>query len=155
MRAADRDMFASALLSIAPLDARELAAVFTLCTMARFEESTWILRGGECAEHCYFILRGLVRELYVGENGEEHTRVFVREQQITGSLLDLLSGAPSVTWIQTLERTEAIKLRYRELDALAAQLPSLQVVLRRVAEALYVRKARREHDMLALSAGER
>src|SRR5262245_49387124 len=106
MRAADRETFASNLRSIAPLDARELAAVFALCTTARFDAGTWILRGGERAEHCYFILRGLVRELYVGENGEEHTRVFVRERQITGSLLDLLSGAPSVTWIQALERTE-------------------------------------------------
>ena len=85
-------------------------------------------------------------------SGQEHTRTFIAEGQVTGSLLDLLSGEPSVTWIQALEPTETLAWRYRDFDALCARVPELHVVARRSAEALYVRKTRREHEMLALPA---
>ncbi len=96
-----------------------------------------------------------MRELYVDEAGREVTRVFVDAGQTTGSLLDLLSGEPSVTFIQALEPTETVAVRYRDFDALTARFAELQLAARRIAEALYVRKARREHEMLALSAAER
>lgn len=101
------------------------------------------------------MIRGLVRELYVGEDGEEHTRTFIADGQMTGSLLDLLSNEPSVTWIQALEPTMTITFCYRDLDALSSRFPEFHVVGRRHAEALYVQKSRREHDLLALSAAER
>ena len=96
-----------------------------------------------------------MRELYVGGDGREHTRAFLQEGCFAGSLLDLLSDAPSVTWIEALEPTEAVVWPYRGLESLCERFPELQVVMRRYAERLYVRKAKREHDMMALSATER
>ena len=51
-----------------------------------------MLRAGEQAHSSFFVARGLVREFYVSDSGEEHTRVFVPEGQLTSSLLDLISG---------------------------------------------------------------
>ena len=136
-----------------PQDARsELSALMRPLT---FQAGSFLLRGGELAESSFFVMRGLVRELYIAENGAEHTRTFVKEGQFTGSLLDLLSGQPSVTWIQALEPTDVLVADYRAWNALCPRYPALEHCLRRFTEELYVRKARREHDMLALSARER
>jgi CRP-like cAMP-binding protein len=120
-----------------------------------FRAGEWLLRAGEEAHQSHFIVRGLVRELYVGEGGEERTRVFAAEHEFTGSLLDLISGEPSITWIQALEDTDTLAFRYRDFERLCERHPDLQRCAWRNAQALYVRKARREWEMLALTAQER
>jgi CRP-like cAMP-binding protein len=144
-----------ALRSLAPVSEEAMAALMALTHLRQFAPGEWLLRGGEQAVWCYLVVQGLARELYVGQDGTEHTRAFVSEGHMTGSLLDLLSGAPSVTWIEALEPTVARAWSWSELDRLCASYPELQLVLRRAAERLYARKARREHEMLALSATER
>lgn len=114
-----------------------------------------LLRAGDRATHSFFVVKGLVRELYVGDDGAEHTRSFVAEHQTTGSLLDLLSGQPAVTFIEALEPTDTLTFLYADFDRLCAKHADLNHLARRNAEAVYVRKARREHEMLALSADER
>jgi len=126
-----------------------------LLSPRRFEKDEWLLRGGERTRLCYFIARGLVRELYVDAAGAEHTRSFLPEGFFTGSLVDLLSGAPAITWIQALEPTETLAFPYADYNEPCNRYPSLDRVGRRFAEALYVRKVMREYQLLALSAQER
>ncbi len=137
------------------LTAPTLAALERLALRRDFERGSWLLEGGERAEFLFLLTGGLVRELYVTPEGEEHTRSFVDAGAITGSLLDLLSGEPAVTWIQALEPTQTLAWRYADFDALARRTPELETLARRHAEALAVRKTRREFEMLALSAPER
>jgi len=120
-----------------------------------FAAGAHLLEAGARAEWVHLVTRGLVREYYVTGDGEEHTRSFVAEGGATGSLLDLLSGAPAVTWIQALERTETIAWRFDAFRALSSRHPELESLARANAEALAVRKTRREHDMLALDAAAR
>lgn len=115
----------------------------------------YLLRGGERATHVMAVLEGLLREHYVDAHGVEHTRSFVREGEVSGSLVDLLSGRPAMTYVEALEPTRALVFPYDALDALSAEHPSLTEVLRRSAEALAVRKTRREHELLTKSADER
>jgi CRP-like cAMP-binding protein len=151
--AAKETALAASFLRLSPHEA--VAALAARTTTKRFAAGDFLLRGGERAELVFFVVRGLVRELYVGDDGREHTRSFVAEGQPTGSLLDLLSGAPSVTWIQALEETATLAFRYAEFEALCERYPALHLEARRHVEALYVKKARREHEMLALSAAAR
>jgi CRP/FNR family transcriptional regulator, anaerobic regulatory protein len=144
-----------ALRDLAPVGDAAIDALLERTVERAFDAGAWLLRAGERAEWCFLIARGLVRELYVDEAGQEHTRSFLAEGHVTGSLLDLLSGAPSITWIQALEPTATLAWRYRDFNALAERFAELHVVARRQAEGLYVRKTRREHEMLALSASER
>ncbi len=78
----------------------------TACAVERrFRAGDLLIGGGARAEWLHVLVHGLVREFYVTAAGDEHTRVFVAEGGVTGSLLDLRSGAPAVTWIQALEPT--------------------------------------------------
>jgi len=66
----------------------------------RLDMGAYHLRAGEQAHWCFFVETGLARQLYVDDQRSEHIRSFVADGQLTGSLLDLISGAPSVTWIE-------------------------------------------------------
>ncbi len=151
----DRNALFASLRKLWPVSEAALLALADLVTPRSFATGAWLLQAGDRAEHCFFIARGLVRELYVGEQGQEHTRAFMAAGQVTGSLLDLVSAEPAVTWIQALEPTDTLAWRYADFNALCERFPELHAVARRTAEALAIRKTRREHEMLAMSAAER
>jgi len=128
------------------------------CAISRprsFGKGELLLRAGERAEWGFVLRSGLVREYYVGESGIEHTRSFIAEGQVTGSLLDLLSSGAAITWIEALEPTLTVAFRFADFVGLYPGFHELESIARRHSERLYVLKARREHDMLALSAGAR
>jgi CRP-like cAMP-binding protein len=152
---AQRTLLAAAMRRVAPLDDASIAAVANLCEARDFVPGEWLLRGGERARDGFLVLDGLARELYVDAAGDEHTRAFTTPGGFTGSLLDLLGDAPSVTWIQALLPTRVLAFPYARFDALCSTSPALTQFARRLAERLYVRKAQREHELLALTAAER
>ena len=141
--------------TLSPLGDEALRRLAGLLQPRSFGASQWLLEGGQPALWCHFVTSGLTRELYIGEDGAEHTRAFTTAGHFTGSLLDLLSGEPSVTWVQALEPSTTLAFRWADFQALCEQHAELQRLARRVAETLYVRKARREHELLALSAASR
>lgn len=138
-----------------PLPALVVAELGALLRPRRFRPGERLLSPGERAEQAHFVVRGLVRELYLDRSGHEHTRAFVGERGFTGSLRDLLDEGPSITLIEALEPTHTLGFDYRHFRALCDRQPELAQVALRFTEALYARKAEREHDLLALSAGER
>lgn len=145
----------AALRSYGPLSDRAARSLAPLVTPRSFEPGAWLLQAGQRAKWVYFVAQGLVRELYIDEAGREQTRRFLTRLQVTGSLLDLLSKTPAVTWIQALEPTETLAWPYQEMVALADEHPELERIIRRFTEALYLEKARREHQLLALGAAAR
>jgi CRP-like cAMP-binding protein len=149
------DPIRAPLRQLGALPARALGALAALACRRSFGQGELLLRAGERAEWVFLIVKGLVRELYLTGAGVEHTRAFMAEGQITGSLRDLLSNQPSVTWIEALEATEVVAWPYAAFERLCDRHPALERAARRNAESLYLRKAQREYDMLALSASER
>jgi CRP-like cAMP-binding protein len=148
-------LLARALVGFGPLSSDALAAWSERTKERRFDPHSFLLRAGERAEWCFLLISGLVREYYVDESGAEHTRSFIPEGGATGSLLDLLSGEPALTFIEALEPTHVLAFRYSDFDALSQRFADIGHIARRNAEALYARKARREHEMLALGASAR
>ena len=148
-------LLARALVRFGPVSAEALAAWSARTTERRFDARSFLLRAGERAQWCFLLVSGLAREYYVDESGAEHTRSFIPEGSATGSLLDLLSDGPAVTFIEALEPTHVLAFRYSDFEALSQRFADVGAIARRHAEALYVRKARREHEMLALGARAR
>jgi CRP-like cAMP-binding protein len=114
-----------------------------------------LLRAGEPATQVFFVASGLLREYYLDRDGGEATRRFCGAGEISGSLADLIAGGPSSVSIDVLEPGALLGVDWASVDALAERHPSMMKLLRRLAEALYVRKMRREFEMLTLSAAQR
>lgn len=84
-------LVAAALSRFAPVGAQAADAFAAITTRRSFAAGGWLLRAADRATHAHLVVNGLVRELYLGPEGQEHTRPIVAEGQVTGSLLDLLS----------------------------------------------------------------
>ena len=140
---------------LAPIPDGEWRTFLSQCTVRVLDDGEHLLRQGHSARDIAFVCHGLLREYYTTEGGEEFTRTFCPAGTATGSLYDLMVDAPAITGIQALESSRLVLQSYREFDAACARHPSWAQVARRSAEQLYVRKVRREYEMLIMSAAER
>jgi CRP-like cAMP-binding protein len=145
----------AALERLSPLDDASFRALAGSILERRVSTSDVLLRAGEVSRFAIFVRSGLLREYYVDDEGRVATRRLCVEGEFSGSLADLLSGAPSMTWIEALEDGELLLLPWAVFDALTRVHPPLQALARRIAEDLYLRKCRREFEMLTLPAATR
>ena len=153
--ATDLERLHQALDRINPLTDEAWAAIEPLASSRSVTAGQHLLRSGEQATRIIFITRGLVREYYLDGAGHESTRRFCREDELTGSLADLLAGGAAAVSIETLDPSTILELDWTAVDSLSNHHPSLMKLIRRFAEGLYVRKMRREFEMLTLPAAER
>jgi CRP-like cAMP-binding protein len=98
------------------------------------------------------VVSGVLREVYVDVRGAERTRGFSFEGDFVGSWADVLARRASRTRVEALRPA---KVRCFPVARLLQPSPGLDVVLRLVAERLYVRKSDREYELLTMSAAER
>lgn len=113
------------------------------------------LRAGDWATHVFIVESGLLREYHLDREGRQATRNFSFEGSLSGSLADLLSGAPAISYIEALEPTTLLSIPWASIESIAQADIHWQVLLRRIAERLYVQKVHREHAMLTLTGVER
>lgn len=98
---------------------------------------------------------GLLREYFVLPDGTERGKAFVACGEPTGSLADLISGVPSRAFIVAIEPSRILVASYAEYRALVARSPAWQRVHSGLLERLFLRKAEREYELVALDAEAR
>lgn len=155
MTPADQQKLSAVLGALAPLPTESVARAVADFSVRVLEPGQHLLRAGDHAHTVALIDSGLLREYYVGSDGAEQVRTFCTEGQFTGSLYDLLTRKPALVNIEALEPTRLLVTSWEGFQARCEREPAWHLVGRRIAEALYLRKATREHQMLALTATER
>jgi CRP-like cAMP-binding protein len=140
---------------ISPLSEAAWAATLVLISSRNVAAGDHLLHAGARASRFFFVRSGLLREYYVDAAGRESTRQFSTEGEFSGSLADLLSADVAAVSIEALADSAILEADWTKLNALTEQHPSLMKLLRHITERLYVRKTRREFEMLTLSAAER
>jgi CRP-like cAMP-binding protein len=153
--AADRDQLRAALRRVAPLtdeDCLQLDSAARFVELARGEQ---FLRAGDVATQCGTLLAGIVREHYPLADGREVTRGFAGPGDGVGSLSDLIGGEPSRSSVVAETDARIAVVPWATLRELARTQRAWTHFLARVTERLYLRKAEREYELLALDAAER
>jgi CRP-like cAMP-binding protein len=101
------------------------------------------------------VLRGVMREYYPLADGGEVTRGFAGPGDGIGSLSDLLSGQPSRSSVVAEADTTAAVVPWGHVREVAERVPAWARYLAQVTERLYLLKAAREFELLALDAEQR
>jgi CRP-like cAMP-binding protein len=143
------------LLEISPLSDVAILPIMAHVRRSELNAGGFLLRAGDRAANAFIVVKGLLREFHLDREGRQATRGFSSEGSLSGSLADLISGAPAISHIESLEPTIVLSIPWTEIDRTAQTNMQWQVFLRRVAERLYVQKVHREHAMLTLTAAER
>lgn len=110
------------------------------------------LRGGEAAAQVALICEGTLRESYALADGRERIRAFGTPGDFAGSLSDLLRGGPARCEVIACTPARLLTLPWAELQRAVAARPAWRAVLAAVTQHLYLAKAEREYELLALDA---
>ena len=155
LTAAERAAFVEQLRRAAPLDDADLEALAADTRVRPVPARAHFLRTGDVAVDCGTVLVGLVREYFPLEDGREVTRGFAGPGSYVGSLSDLISGEPARSSVIAEVDSRIAVVPWRRIRELAAQRPAWAGFIARVTERLYLAKAAREYELLALDAEAR
>jgi CRP-like cAMP-binding protein len=151
----DRATFRAMLRRIGTLADDDFAAVEAHARVRRLARGELFLRPGDHAVECGTILSGLIREYFLLADGREVTRGFAGPGDNVGSLSDLLLGAPAHSSVVAEADARVVIIPWRRFRAIADQRPAWAQVIAGITERLYLAKAAREYELLALDAEAR
>jgi CRP-like cAMP-binding protein len=152
---AERAAWAQRLRALAPLDDAELAALGARLVGVDLRRREHFLSSGSVPHRVGVVLRGVLREAFIHSDGTERTRNFAVEGDFAGSLSDLLRGGPARALVVAEEDARVLCLPWSVVRETLPRSASLQAVLHRATERLYLLKSEREYELLALDAAGR
>ena len=154
-RSDDASIFAASVRALSPLNDRELAAAYAIVRPRELQRGEYLLRAGERACETAIVVRGLMREHFVMADGTERTKAFVMVGHPTGSIADLLSGAPSRAYIVAEEPTRLLCASFSESLALAERSAGWHHYGVQLLQRILLVKAEREYELLGMDAHSR
>lgn len=102
-----------------------------------------------------FVFSGVLREYYLTDQGSEYIKSFNFPGEFTGSYFDLLTEQPSTCNIRAITDCVLGVAKFSDFRNLFQEDISWERLGRIFAESLFLKKARREYELLALDAEER
>ena len=155
LRAADLAWWRATLARQAPLAEADLAAVTPHVTARTLAPGEAYLRSGAPAVAVGLLRAGLVREAFVLADGRERVRAFGIAGDFAGSLSDLLRGGGARCDVIACAPTRVLTLPWAVIERAAATRPAWRALVAAVTQRLYLLKAEREYELLALDARAR
>ncbi|MFI5148759.1 MAG: Crp/Fnr family transcriptional regulator [Bacteroidia bacterium] len=102
-------------------DFPKLIELFGHCT---YRKNAMLFSAGELVKHTWFILKGCVRQYYIGPEGRERIIYFAREGNWCGELNSFLHEEPTKLSMQALEDVEAIYLTRTNWEKAITTIPA-------------------------------
>lgn len=151
----DRAWWRAALQGQAALAEDDLAALAAEVRVRPLAVGEAYLRAGEPARQVALIRAGIVRESYPLPDGKERIRAFGTAGDFAGSLSDLLRGGQARCEVIACTPARLLTVPWAAVQKAAAERPAWRGLLAAVTQRLYLAKAEREYELLALDAAAR
>jgi CRP-like cAMP-binding protein len=137
-----------------PLPENEWADFSDKLLLKSFRKGEFLIREGQVENYIYFLNKGTTRHYFI-KDGKEYTVDFQFEGGFVTAYYSFITREPSPIFIELLEDAEAVAITYQSLHAFYGKHPNGEKVGRLMAESQYVRRLRKEMDLLSLTAEER
>jgi CRP-like cAMP-binding protein len=113
---------------------------------------TLLMNAGDNPDLAGVVLSGVVSEYYLHDDGSEHVRGFALAGYTFGSLSDALMQLPSRVFVRAETAATVLLIEWSRVEALAATSIEWERLSHTIVRELYLRKAVREYELLALDA---
>src|ERR1700750_3421356 len=90
------------------------------------KRKTVLTAAGETEKHLYFVLEGLQRAFYIGDEKNEATIVFTYPPSFSGVADSFLTQTNSKYFFETLTTSKFLRTGYKQLAELMNNYPSIQ-----------------------------
>jgi CRP-like cAMP-binding protein len=144
----------NAISRLVPLPEREWNDFASGIRKKKFAKGDYLTRDGQVEHAIYFLNKGATRNYFI-KDGKEFTVDFQFEGDFVTAYYSLITGEPSSVFIELLEDTEAVVIPSKTLNEFYRKYPNGEKIGRLMAEGQYIKRLRKEMDLLSLTAEER
>jgi CRP-like cAMP-binding protein len=120
-----------------------------------FKKGDFFVRPGDAARYLGFITKGAVVTYRTEEDGTQYYQGIILDFSIISPYASILTQTPSFTYIEFIEDTVMDIIDYTEFEKLYDGHRCWDRLGRKVVEAHYLNKERREYELLFFSAKDR
>ncbi len=111
---------------IYPLSETDLEAFTSNWQTITVKRKTILTAAGETERYLYFVLEGLQRAFYLGDNNKEATIVFTYPPSFSGVADSFLTQTPSLYFLETISASRFLRISYDEIQQLIHRYPNIQ-----------------------------
>ncbi len=155
MKANDQAMLYKKLTLYSEIPAQEFEKFVKISRVCHLKKGEYFQRAGEQSHKLGFVISGILRLYYTNEAGEEFNKSFCIKNDFVAAYSALLQNFVSRLSIQTLEETTLLVVGYKDYLQLLNQHMCWQILGRRIAENLFIKKEEKESQFLLDSAETR
>ncbi len=114
---------------ISPLPQEELERFTANWQPLTVKRKTILTAAGETERYLYFVLEGVQRAFYIGDENKEATIVFTYPPSFSGVADSFLTQSPSLYFLETITASRFLRLPYEEVEAMRKSSPLIQQLL--------------------------
>lgn len=149
------DQFRQVIQSFTAVPESEWAKTQQLFKPVSLNKGDFFVRAGEIPKTLGFVVTGLLRLFYIDINGTEFNKSFSAENGFIAAYTGLLLQEPSRLFIEALEDSQLLVADYAAYLTLAEGHNCWQIINRKIAENLFIKKEKRESELLLDNATTR
>lgn len=112
-----------------PLAEAELDAFANDWQPVTVKRKTILTAAGETERYLYFVVEGVQRAFYLGDDHREATIVFTYPPSFSGVADSFLTQTPSAYFLETLTASRLLRISYEEIQQRILQFPRIQQFL--------------------------
>ncbi|WP_057938095.1 Crp/Fnr family transcriptional regulator [Algoriphagus resistens] len=121
----DSDLFFNKIRTYYPISEQAEIAWKRLLHERKYKKHENLIEIGQHPKKVSFVVKGLLSQNYITEQGDEIIKYFFPEQRMVASLGAMLAGKPSVFYITAIEDTTVLEYDFFEFRSLFNDFPDL------------------------------
>ncbi|HET9430474.1 MAG TPA: Crp/Fnr family transcriptional regulator [Chitinophagaceae bacterium] len=141
--------------TIHPLPGEELDKLCMIWLPFACKRKTMITTAGETEKWLYFVLEGVQRAFYIGNDKQEATIVFTYAPSFSGVADSFLTQTPSQFFLETLTASRFLRTSYRQIEELMEQYPEIRKMVLRLTAFILKGVLERQVELQCFSAEEK
>ncbi|MEL6559981.1 MAG: Crp/Fnr family transcriptional regulator [Bacteroidota bacterium] len=148
-------MLKETLKHIIPFEEDTLDIFADLFTEQQYRKGSGFAVKGEYSRNIAFIKSGVLRAYYRDGSGKEYNKTFFTEGNFVGAYSSLITADKNLIDIDCLTDCTLLVTAYRQVTELYDRYPQVERLSRILAEQFFVRKEKREIELVTLQAKDR
>ena len=141
--------------SVYPLKETEMERFLESWQPFTCKRKTILTAAGETERYLYFVLQGVQRAFFVGNERQEATIVFTYPPSFSGVADSFLTQTPSKYFLETLTNGRFLKISYQKLNDLMNEFPVIQRMVLQLSAIALKGVLERQIELQCFSAEER
>lgn len=143
------------LTSAYPLKGEELEQLTAIWQPFACKRKTILTTAGETERYLYFVLEGVQRGFYIGNDKQEATIVFMYPPSFSGIADSFLTQTPSRFFLETLTSSRFLRTSYQQIEQLMNQYPNIQRMVLQLTAFVLKGVLERQIELQCFSAEEK